>query len=107
MAGAPPFIARSGLLPLAVDKSLEHHELPVLVKPKLPKIDLPKFAGEMTKFHSFWEGFKSSLDSNTGLSTIHKFNYLKALLEGSAARSIQGLALTESNYAAAIDILKK
>ena len=50
---------------------------------------------------------KSSVHQNTGLSVIDKFNYLRALLEGAAARSIQGLALMEGNYCAAIDILKE
>ena len=79
----------------------------VVAKPKLPKIELPKFSGEVTKFRSFWESFESSVHQNTGLSAIDKFNYLRALLEGTAARSIQGLALTEGNYSAAIDILKE
>jgi len=37
---------------------------------------------------------------------VDKFNYLHALLEAVAAQSIQGLALTETNYQAAIDLLK-
>ena len=37
------------------------------------------------------------MDRNPNLSTIDKFNYLKALLEGSAARSVQGLSLTEAS----------
>ena len=77
------------------------------MKPKLPRIELPKFTGDVTKFCSFWESFESSVDHNPNLSTIEKFNYLKALLEGSAAHSIQGLALTEANYTAATDILKE
>ena len=97
---------RSGSL-TTVDKSLEHSELHVTMKPKLPRIELPKFNGDVTKFCSFWESFESSVDRNPNLSTIDKFNYLKALLEGSAARSVQGLALTEANYAAATDILKE
>ena len=79
----------------------------VTMKPKLPKIELPKFNGDVMKFCSFWESFDSSVDRNPNLSTIDKFNYLKALLEGSAARTVQGLALTEANYAAATDILKE
>ena len=59
------------------------------------------------KFCSFWESFESTVDCNPSLSTIDKFNYLKALLENSAARSVQGLSLTEANYPAAIDILKE
>ena len=41
------------------------------------------------------------------MSTVDKFNYLNALLEGSAARSIQGLPLSEVNYTAATEILKE
>ena len=92
---------------MTVDKSLEHSELPVTMKLKLAKIKLPKFNGNVTKFCSFWESFGSSVDCNPNLSPIDKFNYLKALLEGSAALSVQGLALTEANYAAATDILNE
>ena len=98
--------ARSGS-PTTVDKSLERNESLVTMKPKLPRIELPKFTGDVMKFCSFWESFESSVDHNPNLSTIDKFNYFKALLEGSAARSVQGLALTEANYTAATDILKE
>lgn len=47
------------------------------------------------------------MDKNPSLSAVDKFNYLKALLEGSAARSIQGLSLSEANYAIAKEILKE
>ena len=38
---------------------------------------------------------------------VDKFSYLKSLLEGPAARSIQGLTLSAANYDAAIDLLVK
>ena len=38
---------------------------------------------------------------------MDKFNYLHALVEGPAARSIQGLQLTEVNYEAAKQILQE
>ena len=41
-----------------------------------------------------------SADHNWNLSTIDVFNYLKALLKGSAGCSVQGVALTEANYTA-------
>jgi len=106
-SGAPVDKSRSGSPPATVDKSLERHEVSISLKPKLPKIELQKFSGEVMKFRSFWESFESSVDSNPILSTIDKFNYLRALLEGNAAQSIQGLALTETNYKAATDILQK
>ena len=106
-SGAPAVErTQSGSVP-TVNESLQFNELPVTLKPKLPKIELPKFNGDFTKFCSFWESFQSSVDRNPNLSTIDKFSYLKALLEGSAARSVQGLALTEANYTAATDILRE
>lgn len=37
------------------------------------------------------------------LYPIDKFNYLHALLEGQAARAMQGLTLSGSSYKAAVD----
>ena len=105
--GAPAVNARSESPPATVDKSLLHHKLSIPLQSKLPKIELPKFAHDVTKFRSFWESFTNSVDLSPNLSITDKFNYLKALLEGSAARSIQGLALTKNKYAVAIDILQK
>ena len=65
-----------------------------LPKPKLPKLTLPIFNGDNTKFRSFWDSFVSAIDNNPGLSVIDKFNYLNSLLGGIATRSIQGLTLS-------------
>jgi len=40
------------------------------------------------------------------LSGVQKFSYLKAQLEGDAARTISGLPLTERNYASSIALLE-
>ena len=72
----------------------------------LPKLQLPHFKGNVTKWNSFWDSFKSSVHSNEAISTIDKYNYLNSLLEGPAARAIQGLALTEANYESAIQLLQ-
>jgi len=74
--------------------------------PKLPKLVIPKFNGDVKRFRSFWDSFDSAINKNPSLSAVDKFNYLHILLEGSAARSIQGLALLETNYPAAIDIIQ-
>lgn len=75
------------------------------VKAKLPKLTLPKFKGEITKWNSFWDTYESAIHVKQDISKIDKFNYLNSLLEGSAARAIQGLTLTNANYDAAIEIL--
>ena len=76
-------------------------------KAKLPKLVLPKFRGDVTQWQNFWDSFNSSIHTNMQLSQIDKFNHLHSLLEGQAARSIQGLPRTEANYNSAIDTLHK
>ena len=66
---------------------------------------IPKFSGEITKFRTFWDSFSSAIHTNTELSPINKFNYLKSLLEGPASQAIQGLSLSATNYEAAVKIV--
>ena len=56
---------------------------------------------------TFWDSFRSVVHENSGLHAIDKFNYLKSLLNGSAATTIAGLPLTSANYDAAIELLTK
>ena len=65
-----------------------------------------EFSGNPLDFQSFWDTFAATIDSNTQLSSINKFRYLKGLLRGQAEAAIAGLAMTEDNYKIAIDILK-
>ena len=75
-------------------------------KPRLPKLSLAKFKGEVTKWNTFWDSFKSAIHDNNDILKIDKFDYLNSLLEGTAQRAIQGLSLTEANYDAAVEILR-
>ena len=79
------------------------HTVSTVPKPKLLKLVLPRFKGDI---QSFWASFQSAVNNNPALTNIDKFNYLKALLDGPAARSIQGLTLTSANYDTALEILK-
>ena len=74
---------------------------------KLPKMDLPKFDGTVTKWTPFWDSFAASIDDDEELSLVDKFNYLSSCLSGEAARAVAGLSLTAANYTAAIGILKE
>ena len=73
---------------------------------KLPRIIMKEFSGNPLDFQSFWDTFAATIDSNTQLSSINKFGYLKGLLRGQAEAAIAGLAMTEDNYKIAVDILK-
>ena len=74
---------------------------------KLPKLELKKFSGKQIGWHPFWESFEPAIHNNTNLNDVDKFQYLKSLLEGSAAKTISGLALTSSNYNHAVELLAK
>ena len=77
-----------------------------LARTHLPKLVLPKFKGDVTKWTGFWELFDSAVNQNRDISKVDKFNYLHSLLEGTAASAIQGLTLSEANYDTAIELLK-
>ena len=71
----------------------------------LPKLQLPKFAGDPKKWQEFWDAF-GIIDGNDSLSDVNKFRHLKTLLEGQAASAIAGIQTTGVNYQLAIDHLK-
>ena len=73
---------------------------------KLSKFNLPTFDGKVEKWLLFWESFETCVHTSD-LPDVQKLSYLRSLLKGEAARSVEGLALTAKNYDAAVDILKK
>ncbi|XP_064098123.1 uncharacterized protein LOC135209354 [Macrobrachium nipponense] len=73
---------------------------------KLPKLELPKFSGEVTQWHSFWDQYTSHIDA-TDLPVISKFTYLLSLLEGGAKNVVKGLAHSSANYLVACKLLKE
>ena len=73
---------------------------------RLPKINLLKFKGDITKFNSFWQSFECAVHNNNDVSKINKLNYLFSLLEGAAYRAVEGLQLQEENYDHVVQILK-
>ena len=80
---------------------------PPVARVKLPKLAICPFNGNITTWTTFWDSFESAIDSSPGLSEIDKFNYLRSLVENSAAEAISGLTLTSDNYKEAVLILKK
>ena len=72
---------------------------------KLPKITLKSFSGNPIEWLSFWPCFQPPVDKNSDVSSVDKMNYLSGLLKGEAARVIQGLPFSESNYKRADDLL--
>ena len=75
-------------------------------KVKLPKLSLPHFNGDLTKWTSFWDSYESAIHSSKALTDVDKFNYLRSLLERNAHDAIAGLTLSSANYQEAIEILQ-
>ena len=48
---------------------------------RLPTLDLPIFSGDNLLWQTFWKSFESSVHSNTVLTNIQKFTYLKSQLQ--------------------------
>ena len=78
-----------------------------LPRVKLPKLSLKRFNGDLTKWTTFWDTFKSAVHDNPTLTNIDKFNYLNSLLESAAAEAIAGLTLTSAYYEEAIATLRR
>ena len=74
---------------------------------RLPNFSLPTFSGEPLTWQTFWDSFSAAVDSNHTLSGVQKFNYLRAQLQGNAARAIAGFPLTDANYTHSIDLLRE
>ena len=77
-----------------------------LTSVKLPKLELPRFDGTITKWQMFWDNFEAIVDF-TELPNISKFTYLQSLLDGDAKRTIEGLSLSSKNYTVACTLLKE
>ena len=71
---------------------------------RLPKLQIRRFNGDLTKWTGFWQSFEAAVNSNDNLSGVQKFNYLISLLGGAALEAVAGLALTDENYDQAITI---
>lgn len=65
---------------------------------KLPTLQLPKFNGSYDQWLMFKDTFISVIDSNTRLTKIQKFQYLRSSLTGEALQVIHTLETTDENY---------
>ncbi|XP_056016952.1 uncharacterized protein LOC125656535 [Ostrea edulis] len=74
---------------------------------RLPKLELPSYNGDKIKFKDFWDAFDATINRNSKLSRIEKFNYLQSKLTGEAKAAISGISLSHENYDVAIDIIQE
>ena len=75
-------------------------------KVKLPKLELPKFDGDMMNCREFWDQSQITIHDNENIAEIDKFTYLKSFLSNSALLAISGLTKF-GQFKDAIDILQQ
>lgn len=64
---------------------------------RLPRLEIPKFSGNLQEWVSFRDMFKNTVDSSS-ITKVEKLTQLKSLLTGEAARQIRSLVLSDANY---------
>ena len=79
---------------------------PTIPQVRLPEIHIQTFTGEISEWTSFYQLFSALIDDNPSLGEVQKFMYLKSFLKNEPLKLIDTLAVTNQNYASAIDILK-
>ncbi|XP_072380639.1 uncharacterized protein [Diabrotica undecimpunctata] len=73
---------------------------------RLPTINLPSFESDYDNWLFFRDTFNSIIHTNTELSNIQKFHYLRLSLQGIAAETIRNLDISEATYETAWELLK-
>eukprot|EP00117_Sycon_ciliatum_P031421 scpid56680/ scgid24579/ len=73
---------------------------------RLPKLELPKFNGDILQWNGFWDVFQHSVDKSQ-ISKAEKMSYLKGCLTGSARDVLEGMPLDDANYDGAVQMLKE
>ena len=58
---------------------------------RLPKLELPKFNGDIMKWKPFYDRFQASVHNNTKLAKVKKFNYLISQLEGEPLQAVDAM----------------
>lgn len=71
----------------------------------LPRITIPKFSGEPTRWETFRDSFKALVGENVSLTPGQKMYYLKSFLEGNAALMLDHVSVSDANYEGAWKIL--
>ena len=86
--------------------TIDHNRTQQFSASRLPKLTLPTFSGNPLAWLTFWDSFQAAIHLNPNLSGVQKFNYLKAQLQGNAARTIDGIPLCDQNYLHAVTLLQ-
>ena len=74
----------------------------------LPKITLPTFYGDPTKWSTFWESFQAAVDTNDKLNPFHKLTYLReAIKDPKESQLLYSGTSTPTKYQELVELLIK
>lgn len=65
------------------------------------------FDGDLTRWQSFYDGFKASVHDEKDIPNAQKFQLLQSSLRGKAAYALAGWQLTDDNYVEAFERLQE
>nr|XP_029734148.1 uncharacterized protein LOC115269505 [Aedes albopictus] len=74
---------------------------------RLPKIEMPKFNGDFSRWISFRDTFYFHVHVNGDIPAVAKLQYLLQSLEGSAKKPFESVDIEADNYATTWDALLK
>ncbi|XP_018402192.1 PREDICTED: uncharacterized protein LOC108779302, partial [Cyphomyrmex costatus] len=71
----------------------------------LPRINLPKFSGDLRERETFRDQFRSMIIDHAELSNVTRLQYLYSCLKDEARDALRNLPLTEANFKIAWNVL--
>ncbi|XP_055590980.1 uncharacterized protein LOC129743064 [Uranotaenia lowii] len=99
--------SREHLLSSTIMHASTSHSMSSSFHHRLPKIDLPKFSGDESRWISFRDNFISMIHCNEDIPIVNKLQYLLQSLEGEAKKPFESVDIQTDNYSSTWDALKK
>ncbi|KAI5748462.1 hypothetical protein M8J77_025811 [Diaphorina citri] len=78
---------------------------PAVVHPKLPKLEVPIFSGDLKTWSNFHSLYQSTIHKRTDITEVEKLQYLRSFLRGPPLSLIENFQLLDGNYNAAYRLL--
>lgn len=83
----------------SLNSSFTHSQGPSTFHHRLPKIDLPKFNGDESRWISFRDNFVSMIHINEDIPVVNKLQYLLQSLEDPARKQFETVEIQADKYA--------
>lgn len=75
------------------------------IQPRLPKLEIPPFSGDLKDWSNFYSLFRSTIHRRQDISDVEKLQYLRSLLKGPPLALIENLQITAGSYDIAYQLL--